>query len=162
MSRRYPSLAPLLRSFISRVVRLSFIWSLSLRSLRPQIPKGSQRTPTAQIDVTPGIPLTVVAEPTRIFNDTHIDWVTHGADARCVAWVLHSTTYHDVILSSVRFAADIVWHPAIAEVISPFALAELFFGCFVDKQLRPGSQTRQVPLRWPLPPFSAPSYAWTL
>ena len=141
LSRHYPSIVPSLRSFTSRVlgvVRLPAIWYRSLRSLLAQILKGSARTYTAQIDATPEIPLAVVAEPTRIFDDAHIDWVTQGADARCVAWVLHSTTDHDVILSSVRFAADIIWYPAIAGAIPPSALAELFFGCFMDKQLRPG------------------------
>ena len=140
--RCYPSLIPLLRSTLSRVldvVCLPITWSLSLfRSSFAPILKSLARTSAAQIHATPEIPLTMVAEPTRIFDDAHIDWVTHGADACCVVWVLCSTTDHDVILSSVRFAADIIWYPAIAGVLSPYVLAELLFGCFMDKQVRPG------------------------
>jgi len=142
VSRSYPSLTPSLRSFVSRVIyviRLPATWSLSLlRPLLAPILKGLVRTSTAQTHVTPEIPLAVVEEPTRIFNDVHIDWVSYGADARCVAWVLYSTTDHDIILSSVRFAADIIWYPRIAGVLSPYVLAELFFGCFMDKQVIPG------------------------
>ena len=141
ISRRYPSIAPLLRSFISRVfdaVCLPVAWFTSLRSFFASILKDLVHTPTVQIHPAPEIPLAMVEEPKRIFNDTHIDWMTHGLDARCVAWVLYSTTDHDVIQSSVRFAADIIWYPEIAGALSPHVLTEMFFGCFVDKQVRPG------------------------
>ena len=141
ISRHSPSLTPRLRSSASRVlgiVRLPVTRSLSLRSLLAQVLMGTPRTSATRMGVIPEIPLALVAEPTRVFNGAHVDWVTHGADARCVAWVLHSTTDHDVILSSVRFAADIMWYPAIVGVISSYMLAELFLGCFMDKQVRPG------------------------
>jgi len=135
VSRDHPSLGPSLRSFVFRVlytIRLPITWSLSLFHLL------STPIITVQTHLTPEIPLAVVAEPTRIFDDTHIDRVTHGADARCVAWVLYSTTDYDVILSSVRFSADIIWYPTIAGALSPYVLAELFFGCFMDKRVLPG------------------------
>lgn len=142
VSRSYPSLTHSLRSFVPRVlyvIHLPAMWSVSLlRPLLAPVLGGLVRTLTTQTHVTPGIPLVVVEEPTRIFNDAHIDWVSYGADARCVAWVLYSSTDHDVILSSVRFAADIIWYPKIAEVLSPYMLAELFSGCFMDKQVVPG------------------------
>ena len=141
VSRHYPSFPTFLRLSASRVldvVRLPVTWSVSFRSVLAQVFIALPRTPTTQMDATPEIPLALVAGPTRIFNDVHIDWMTHRADARCIAWVLHSTTDHDVILSSVRFAADIIWYPAIAGVISPYSLTELFFGCLMDKQVRPG------------------------
>jgi len=142
VSRHHPSLGPSLRSSVPRVlhtIRLPITWSLSLlRLLSASIIEGLACASTTQTHVTPEIPLAVVAEPTRIFDDSHIDWVTHGADARCVAWVLYSTTDHDVILSSVHFSADIIWYPTIAGALSPFVLAELFFGCFMDKQVLPG------------------------
>jgi len=134
VSRHYPSFA----SHLLNVVRLPVTWFLSLRLLLARVLTGLLPTSAAQMDVTPNIPLAMVTEPTRIFDDAHACWVTHDADARCVAWVLYSTTDYDVILSSVRFAADIIWYPAIAGVLSPHVLAELFFGCFVDKQVRPG------------------------
>ena len=142
-SRTHPFLTPSLRPFASRAlyaIRLPTTWSLSLlRPLIAQTLKGLVRTSTDQIHVTPEIPLAMVAEPTRIFNDAHIDWVSYGADARCVAqWVLFSTTDHDVILSSVRFAADIMWYPGITGALSQYILAELFFGCLMDKQVIPG------------------------
>lgn len=96
------------------------------------------RASTDQIHVTPEIPLAVVAEPTWIFNDAHIDRVSHGADVRCVAWVLYLTTDHDVILSSVRFAADIIWYTGISGALSPYVLAELLFGYLMDKQVISG------------------------
>lgn len=142
ISRHHPSFTPRLRSSIPRalgMIRFPIMWFLSLlRPLFAPILKGLARTSTTRMHVAPEIPLAVVEEPTRIFNDAHIDWVTHGADARCVTWVLYSTTDHDVIQSSVRFAADIIWYPEIAGTLSPYVLAELFFGCFVDKQVRPG------------------------
>ena len=62
----------------------------------------------------------------RTYVDAHIDWMCHGSGARCTACVSHSTTDHDIILSSVHFAADITYYPIIAGACSPYVLAELF------------------------------------
>ena len=85
------------------------------------------------------IPLAAVTEiPTRIFKDIPINWEECKADARCIFWVLDSTTDIDVIFSTVRFAADTVWYPEIAGAFSPHTLADLFFDCLLDGRIIPG------------------------
>ena len=84
---------------------------------------------------TPQIPAAIVTEPARIFEDIRIDWDGCKVDARCIAWVLYSTTDSDVIYSTVRFAADTIWYPEIARAISPHILANLFFDCLLDGQV---------------------------
>jgi len=85
------------------------------------------------------IPLAaVVASPARIFEDISINWEVCKADARCISWVLYSTTDIDVIFSTVRFAADMIWYPEIAGALSPHILADLFFDCLLDGQVIPG------------------------
>ena len=93
---------------------------------------------------TPQIPLAVVTEPTRIFEDIRIDRDGCKVDARCIAWVLYSTTDSDVIYSTVRFAADTIWYPEIARAISPHILASLFFDCFLDKQVIPDKSEQAI------------------
>jgi hypothetical protein len=84
------------------------------------------------------IPLAVVmASPTPIFEDLSINLDICEADARCISWVLSSNTDPDVIFSTVRFAADMIWYPKIAGVVSPHILANLFFDCFLDGQVIP-------------------------
>ena len=53
-------------------------------------------------------------------------------DVHCVAWLLYSSTYSDVIYSTVRFAADTIWYSEIARALSPHTLADLFFECLSD------------------------------
>jgi len=79
------------------------------------------------------IPLAVIVEsPTRVFEDISINWEVCRVDARCIFWVLESTTDPDVISSTVRFAADMIWYPEIAGALSPHILADLFFDCLSD------------------------------
>ena len=85
---------------------------------------------------TPGdIPLAIVTAPIRIFDDASLDWVNCKADTRCIAWVLYSTTDGDMIFSTVRFAADIIWYPDIAGALSPHILTDLFSECLVDRRV---------------------------
>ena len=85
------------------------------------------------------IPLAVIVTPhTPIFKDVFIDWEVCRTDARCISWILDSTTDTDVIFSTVRFAADMVWYPEIAGALSPHILADLFFDCLLDKRVIPG------------------------
>ncbi|KAF9643512.1 hypothetical protein BDM02DRAFT_1442062 [Thelephora ganbajun] len=85
------------------------------------------------------IPLaSVVASPARIFEDVSIDWEVCKADVRCMCWMLDSTTDTDVILSTVRFAADTIWYPEIARAMSPHVLTNLFFDCLLDGRVVPG------------------------
>ena len=82
-------------------------------------------------------PLALVTPP-RIFGDVSVDWEICKADIRCISWVLSSTTDSDVIYSTVRFAADMIWYPEIAGALSPHILAALFFDCFLDGRVVPG------------------------
>ncbi|KAF9781579.1 hypothetical protein BJ322DRAFT_231757 [Thelephora terrestris] len=66
----------------------------------------------------------------RIFEDIPVDLEVCKGDCRCIWWVLDYTTDSDVIFSTARFAADMVWYPEIASVVSPRVLADLFFDCF--------------------------------
>jgi len=85
------------------------------------------------------IPLAVVmAPPTWDFKEISIDWEASKADARCISWILDSTTDTDVIFSTVRFAADTIWHPDIAGALSPHVLVDLLFDCLVDGRVIPG------------------------
>jgi len=85
------------------------------------------------------VPLAVVvAPPTWDFEGISIDWEVCKADARCISWILDSTTDTDVIFSTVRFAADTIWYPEIAGALSPHVLADLLFGCLLDGRPIPG------------------------
>ena len=85
------------------------------------------------------VPLAVILEPpTRIFENTLIDWEVYGADVRCISWMLESTADPDVIFSTVRFAADVTWYPEIARTLSPHTLADLLFDCLSDGRVVPG------------------------
>jgi hypothetical protein len=100
-----------------------------LRSLRcvPAVGEEAEQVPLA----------VVVTPPTRVFEDVSIGWVCK-ADVRCISWMLDSTTDIDVILSTVRFAADTIWYPEIATALSPHILADLFFDCLLDGRVIPG------------------------
>jgi len=80
-------------------------------------------------------PLAIVTSQNRIFHDASLDWGGCKADTRCIAWVLYSTTDSDMIFSTVRFAADIIWYPEIAGDLSPHVLADLFSECLVDRRV---------------------------
>ena len=89
---------------------------------------------------TDHVPLALVPSPSpaRIFEDASVDWEVFKADIRCISWVLSSTTDTDVIYSTVRFAADIIWYPEIVGALSPHVLAGLFFDCPLDEQVVSG------------------------
>ena len=101
-----------------------------LRSFRcvPAVGEGVEHIPLA----------TVMTPPTRVFEGTPIDWEVCKADARCISWILDSTTDIDVIFSIVRFAADTIWYPEIAGALSPHILADLLFDCLLDGQVIQG------------------------
>ena len=99
----------------------------------------SFRCASALVEGTGSIPVAVVvASPIRIFEEVPINWMLCKADARCISWVLHSTTDTDVIFSTVRFAADTMLYPEIVEALSPCILVDLFFDCMLDGQVIPG------------------------
>jgi len=91
-----------------------------------------------------GVPLAGVASPVKVFDDLTFDWERYRADARCIAWMLSSTTDNDVILSTVHFAADTVWYPATAGTLSPRDLVDLFFDCISDRRVIPGKSEQAL------------------
>jgi len=90
------------------------------------------------------VALTGVALPEKLFEDVSLDWESCRADARCIAWMLSSTTDIDVILSTVHFAADTTWYPEIADTVSPQALADLFLDCLSARRVIPGKSEHAI------------------
>ena len=101
--------------------------------------EGSGCTPVTP-EETEHIPLAVVAlpSPAGVFENISVDWEVCEADVRCISWVLSTSTDSDVIYSTARFAADVIWYPEIAGALSPHVLADLFFDCLLDGQVVPG------------------------
>lgn len=83
------------------------------------------------------IPLTFVESHSWPFKEISIDWEVCKADARCISWMLDSTTESDVIFSIVRFAADMTWYPDIASFLSPLTLSDLFHECLSEGRVIP-------------------------
>ena len=132
------SLRSLITSFpsIKRLGRILF-----LGNLRPGVRSAprSFRSASALGEETEHVPLAiVVTPPAQVFKEISVDWEVCKADVRCIFWVLESTTDMDVIFSTVRFAADTVWYPEIARVLSPHILADLLFDCLLDGHVIPG------------------------
>jgi len=92
------------------------------------------------------VPLAFVTSPDRVFEGAPIDWEVCKADTRCVAWMLDSATDIDVIFSTVRFAADMIVYPEIAEALSPHILADLFFECLSYGRVIPGKSEHAISL----------------
>jgi hypothetical protein len=139
VTRSDAAFARSLRSLITSLPSIGYVrrtvWRLR-RGVRSVL-RSFRCTPAAG-EETEQVPLAVVmAPPTRVFEDIPIDWVCK-ADARCISWMLDSTTDIDVILSTVRFAADTIWYPEIATALSPHVLADLFFDCLLDGRPIPG------------------------
>ena len=83
------------------------------------------------------IPLAVVEPPGQFFREISDNWEACRADARCIWWLLDSTTDNDVIFSTVKFAVDVIWYPEIAGTLSPRVLATFFFECLLDGRVIP-------------------------
>ena len=100
----------------------------------------------SSVVVPRNMPLAVLVQPAPLFHDSLIDLMSYEADARCVAWVLYSTTDNDVILSSVRFASDIVLYPSLAAILPTHVLVDLLFECIFEWEILPGKsdQARSV------------------
>jgi len=111
-SRSVEKLGQILKRFRSGVRR-----ALQNFGCTPNLPGGMEETP-----------LTAVGQP-WYFGEIHVDWEARMADARCISWILNFTTDSDVIFYGARFAADAVWYPRIAGVLSPHVLTNLFLEC---------------------------------
>ncbi|KAF9781581.1 hypothetical protein BJ322DRAFT_231789 [Thelephora terrestris] len=92
------------------------------------VDEGAEATPQA----------VVVVSPARIFEDISVDLEVCKVDSRCIWWVLDYTTDADVIFSTARFAADMIWYPEIASIVSPHVLVDLFFSCSSNGRVIPG------------------------
>ena len=129
-----------LRSFIAHLPSADKLGHISghLRSGVHTVLKGFGCIP-AIAEEGEHIPLAVVvASSTRIFEDISINWEFCRSDVRCISWILDSTTDADVIFSTVRFAADMIWYPEIVGVLSPYILADHFLDCLLDGRVIPG------------------------
>ena len=96
------------------------------------------RIPPSPLVISEDVPLVVVVEPIRVFHGTLVDWTNHKADVRCVSRILHYTLDEDVILSSVRFALDLVFYPAIAKIPPTHVLVDLLSECASEGEFLPG------------------------
>ena len=119
-----------------------------LRRLRFQVLRvlGRLRHGPTVGEAAEDIPLAAVTQPppTRIFGEGSIDWEVFKGDVRCISWVLDSITDPDVILSTVRFVADMIWYPEIAQAVSPHILADLFFDCLLDRRVIPNKSEHAI------------------
>ena len=103
----YPYQAPpsiIIRTVVNYLTCSNAAFARSLRSLTPSLPsiKNLRRTLRhlpcilATALEAERIPLAVVPEsPVRILEDIPVDWGVCKADARCIYWVLNSTTDPD-------------------------------------------------------------------
>ena len=137
ISRRYHGVMVTLSSALSTLGSLRTSATRLFEHLRSGL--SVLRAPLPVV-IPEEVPLAVVVEPTpgRVLHEVLADWPNHEADARCVAWVLYSMTDKDVILSSVRFAADIILYPAIAKTLPPHLLADLLFESIIEGGVVPG------------------------
>ena len=119
----FPSIADF--SKFLRHLRFGVLHVVRVSGCAPVVTAGAEDIPLAA----------VTTAPARVFKDIIIDWEAFKADARCIFWVLDSTTDMDVIFSTVRFAADTIWYPEIAGALSPHTLADLLFDCFLDGKI---------------------------
>ena len=151
-------LSILIRTVICHLMQSNSAFVRSLRSLISLLPSGNNlrwlvgyllsglgrglqcfhRCPIVEDGEEQIAEAVVVVPPTRIFEDVSVDLEVCAGDSRCIWWVLDYTTDADVIFSTARFATDMIWCPEIAGVVSPNVLADLFFDCFLNRQVIPG------------------------
>ena len=135
------------RSLRSHMASLSGVYSRSVKSLRQTLRRLRSRVCSAlrNLGCVSGVledaehtPLAVAEPPSGMFGEISIDWEVCKTDTRCIFWVLDFTTDNDVIHSTARFAADMIWYPEIAGALSPVILADLFLECLLDDRATPG------------------------
>ena len=140
LSRHYAALAPLItpsiaafRSSMKKFRRFLLSFCAGVQGAASALGCVANTPPDIE-----NIPLATVTPPTRIFDNVLLDLESRKADARCIAWVLCSTTDPDTIFSTVRFAADIVWYPEIAGALSVSTLLDLLSECLLDRRVVAG------------------------
>ena len=140
LTHNYVTLAPLIAPFIVASRSSAKKFRRFLGYLHAVL-RGALNALGCAANVPPeieNIPLATVTSPIRIFDDVLLDWESCKADTRCIAWVLYSTTDNDMIFSTVRFAADLIWYPEVSGALSPHTLADLFIECLVDRRVVTG------------------------
>jgi len=138
--------SPFARLMRDRMGRLARVYSRSARKLRWELKRLRPRLhrtlweigwisdPLEGMDL---IPLTSVGPP-LYFEESRIDWEYHMVDARCISWMLNFTADSDVVFYGARLAADTVWHPKIADTLSPRVLVKPFIECLSHGRVIPG------------------------
>ena len=132
-----------LRSFMTSLTGVYLLFTKNarrtLRHLRAGVCSALQNFGCIPGSPGAGHTLLAVVEPSsQFFGEIFIDWEVCKADARCISWVLNSTTDSDVICSTVHFATDVIWYPEIAGALSPHILSNLFLECLLDGRVIPG------------------------
>ena len=137
ISRLQPHIPRIISPFIS-----GFFTQLDkiLRSAKSTI----RQIPAFALRVThePFVMDRVSVNPAPLFGGKSIDWFQHQEDSKCVVWTMDVSGDPDVLLCSVRFAADIMWYPEIATSISLSGLSGIFHNCFLDGKIIPGAEER--------------------
>jgi hypothetical protein len=80
----------------------------------------------------------VLVSPIRVFEDISVDLEVCNVDSRCIWWVFDYTGDPDVLSFTARFAADMIWYPEIARVVSPHILTDPLLDCFLNREVIPG------------------------
>jgi len=135
-ARRLRSRIAPIAVFYSRSVKELTLFSKRLRSGARSALQNFGRTPNPP-EETQQTPLSAVGQP-WYFGENRIDWEACKADARCISWILNFTTDSDVIFYGARFAADTIWYPKIADVLSSRTLTNLFLDCLSYGRVTPG------------------------
>ena len=118
--------------------------ALTLRRIVPSCLRASD-TPNAILEheiPAMSVVRVDVGEPSPLFDPKLVKWDQHRDDSECVLWVMEASTDADVLLFTFRFAAEIVWYPAIARSLCPRRVAGFFFDCFLDGNIIPGMEER--------------------
>ena len=103
-----PSIQDLRR--IASLIRSGVLSVLDRFGCTPTFAEEAEHTPLAVI----------VESPTRVFDDISINWEVCKVDARCIFWVLKSTTDPDVISSTARFTAGVQGLRSICAIRTSF------------------------------------------
>lgn len=130
------AVAPLVNNFFWLLARFDKIFRFAKSMIR--------QTPTLAVGIARGPPTmgSINVIPAPLFDDTLVDWFQHREDSKCVLWTMNASADADVLSFAFRFAADIVWYPAIATSASPSRLKGLFLECFIDGEVIPGVEER--------------------
>jgi Family of unknown function (DUF6535) len=66
----------------------------------------------------------------QLFDDTSIHRQDHASDARCITWLLETSTDADVAVSAMRFVPEVEWHSGIETIPFVERFCDLLEECF--------------------------------